>query len=309
MDLLQRAWLKKAVYDEMGLAPISALLPALVPGGTQVGRLTGYGAGTLNLRRGIPVHHGPGDAGAATLGAGSGEVGQAYAYLGTSGWVAFSSPEPGSPDQGVFTLAHVRADQYIPIAPLLTAGGNLDWIRGLFGLEDYGAAIAAALDRPVSGLLYLPYLNGERTPFTDPLARGAFIGLDQSSDRADMTRAVLEGVVYAYRHALDALLPARPASLILTGGGTRSVGWCQMFADVLGIPIGIAADAENVGVRGALLSAQVQSGYQPDFAPAGYFPVAAILQPNPETRERYNQKYAQYRAAYPALKPIFGAQK
>ncbi len=309
MDLLQRAWLKRAVYDEMGLAPISPLLPALVAGGSQIGKLTGYGAGTLNLRRGIPVFHAPGDAGAATLGAGSGEIGQAYGYLGTSGWVAFSSRDPGSPDQGVFTLAHVRSDQYIPIAPILTAGGNLDWVRELFGVEDYAAPIAEALARPIENLIYLPYLNGERTPFTDPLARGALIGLSRGSERADVYRAVLEGVVYAYRHALDALLPSRPASLILTGGGTRSVGWCQLFADILGIPIGIAADAENVGVRGALLSAQVMAGYQRDFSPDGYFPVATILQPNPDVRERYNEKYALYRAAYPALKPIFGAQK
>lgn len=309
MDLPQRAWLKKAVYDEMGLAPISSMLPALVAGGTQIGRLTGYGAGTLNLRRGIPVYHAPGDAGAATLGAGSGEIGQAYGYLGTSGWVAFSSPDPGSPDQGVFTLAHVRSDQYIPIAPLLTAGGNLDWVRDLFGVDDYDEPIAEALARPISNLLYLPYLNGERTPFTDPSARGAFIGLGPASDRADLYRAVLEGVVYAYRHALDALLPTPPASLTLTGGGTRSVGWCQLFADILGIPIGIAADAENVGVRGALLSAQVVAGVQPNYAPADFFPLAATLEPDADLRARYDAKYTLFRAAYPALKPLFKAQQ
>lgn len=308
MDLLQRSWLKKAVYDEMGLAPITGLLPALVAGGTQIGRLTGYGAGTLNLRRGIPIFHAPGDAGAATLGAGSGEIGQAYGYLGTSGWVAFSSPDPGSPEQGVFTLAHVRSDQYIPIAPLLTAGGNLDWARELFSLDDYAAPISTALARPITNLLYLPYLNGERAPFTDPLARGAFIGLERSSEHADLFRAVLEGVVYAYRHALDTLLPTPPAALTLTGGGTRSLGWCQLFADILGIPIGIAADAENVGVRGALLSALVTAGVYPDYAPPGYFPLAATLQPNPATGAHYDEKYTLFRAAYPALKPIFRAQ-
>ena len=209
----------------------------------------------------MPVYHAPGDSGAVTLGAGSGEIGHAYGYLGTSGWIAFTASEPHSPDLGIFTLAHPRADQYIPIAPVLTAGGNLQWIRDLFGVDDYTNIITQALARPISNLIYLPYLNGERTPFSDPLARGAVIGLSSSTERADVYRAVLEGVVYAYRQVLDMLLPEQLEALTLTGGGTRSQGWCQMFADMLGIPIQIAADAENVGVRGALLSAQVNEWY------------------------------------------------
>jgi xylulokinase len=307
MNLRQRRWLDPADFEVMDIGAISPLQPGLVVGGAQVGTLTESAAHTFGLRSGLPVYHAPGDSGAVTLGAGSGEIGHAYGYLGTSGWIAFTSAQPHSPDLGIFTLAHTRPDQYIPIAPVLTAGGNLQWVRDLFGVDDYANLLAEALARPISNLIYLPYLNGERTPFSDPLARGAVIGLSTSTTRADIYRAVLEGVVFAYRQVLDILLPEGIESLTLTGGGTRSTGWCQMFAYVLGIPIQIAADAENVGVRGALLSAQVISGQRPNFAPEGFFPIQATLQPNLAQHERYAQKYPLFRAAYPALKPIFGA--
>ena len=167
--------------------------------------------------------------------------------------------------------------------------------------------IGAALERPIADILYLPYLGGERAPFSDPYARAAFIGMNRNAERADMCRAALEGVAYAYAHALDALLPERPQTFVLTGGGTRFMAWCQLFADVLGQPVSIAEDAENVGVRGALLAARFASGWPKSYAPAGYFPIRAILTPNPDLAPRYAQKYAVFRAAYPALKPIFAA--
>jgi sugar (pentulose or hexulose) kinase len=121
------------------------------------------------------------------------------------------------------------------------------------------------------------------------------------SERADMCRAALEGVAYAYAHALDALLPERPQTFVLTGGGTRSMAWCQLFADVLGQPVSIGEDAENVGVRGALLAARFASGWLKSYAPAGYFPIRTTLTPNPDLAARYVQKYAVFRASYPAL--------
>src|SRR5690606_7293683 len=166
----------------------------------------------------------------------SGESGWVYAYLGTSGWIAFTSAYRAMPDHGAFTLAHPQPTAYIQIAPLLTAGGNLEWARGVFGGGDYDTIIEQAGARPPSNLSYLPYLNGERSPFRDPLARGSFIGVDPRTSYNDFYRAVLEGVIYAYRHALDALLTSPPSALVLTGGGTRSEAWCQLFADILNLP-------------------------------------------------------------------------
>ncbi|MBN8636001.1 MAG: xylulose kinase, partial [Anaerolineae bacterium] len=116
MDLQARRWLGVDVLDSMGIGACAGKLPPLVAGGGQVGTVTERAAAVTGLSVGIPVYHAPGDAGAATIGAGSGEMGRAYGYLGTSGWVAFTATTPGSPLNGVFTLAHPQPDQYIQIA-------------------------------------------------------------------------------------------------------------------------------------------------------------------------------------------------
>jgi xylulokinase len=305
LDLHRRNWLENDIFATLGIDSLLPLLPSLVAGGAQVGTLTDSAAAALGLRPGTVVHLAPGDAGSATLGAGAGESGQVYGYLGTSGWIAFTADGIAA-NPGVITIAHPRPDRTIQVAPLLTAGGNLDWISGLFDAHDYETLISAALDRPPTALLYLPYLNGERSPFQDSLARGAFIGISAAATQADMARAVLEGVVYAYRHALEALLNNTPARLLLTGGGTRSAGWCQLFADVLGIPVAVAADAGNVGVRGALLAARFARGEVGTFAAENNVQIASVYEPG-GTQTVYNHKYGRFREAYPALKPIFAA--
>lgn len=306
MDLDARAWLDEAAFAAVGLAEARAKLPRLLAGGAQVGTVSEAAAARTGLRAGTPVYLGPGDAGAATLGAGCGEPGAAYLYLGTSGWVALTVETRPAAETGVFTLAHPQPGRCIAVAPLLTAGGNLDWIRDVVSAPDYPPMIGAALSVDPTMLLYLPYLNGERSPFSDPLARGAFIGLNAGHSRADLVRAVLEGVAFAYRHVLDTLLPAHPAALTLTGGGAKSAGWSQMLADVLGVAVDVAADAQNVGVRGAVLAAQVARGERPDYALA--VKRAGRFEPDPARNAFYARKYALFREAYPALKGLFTRQ-
>jgi xylulokinase len=297
MALDTRQWLDAALLE--GAAN---RLPRLVAGGTQIDMVQAAGAAAFGLPVGTPVYLGPGDAGAATLGAGGGTPGRPYGYVGTSGWVAFTSAER-APAAGVFNLAHPGAGQVICVAPLLTAGGNLDWARGVLGAESHTALIEAAVAAPPTTLLYLPYLNGERSPFSDPFARGAFIGLNSGHTQADLTRAVLEGVAYAYRHALDSLVKAPITRLILTGGGTRSVSWMQLLADIIGVEIAIADDAGNVGLRGALLAAQVARGERASYG-LDSVPVSAVLQPGDSAL--YRRKYGWFLEAYPALKGLFG---
>ncbi len=306
MNLTSRTPLEKTILAQIGLGEYIRLLPALSNGGAQIGKLTASAAHDLSLSAGVTVHHGPGDAGATTLGAGSGTAGSVYGYIGTSGWIAFTSNQPAAANQGVITLAHPQPKTYIQVAPLLTAGGNLEWVRDLFGTKDYTSVIEAALQRPSSNLLYLPYLNGERVPFSDPFARGTFIGLTGRNTEADLYRAVLEGVIYAYRHALDALTTRVSAqTIILAGGGTRSEAWCQLFADILNLPVAIAADAQNVGARGAVLAAQVAAGERTTYNPPDYFPVKITLQPDNQHRAHYDKQYAIFKDSYLALKPIF----
>jgi xylulokinase len=303
MDIHTRAPLDRSIFDELGIGDAFPLLPPMSAGGARAGALTESAANILGLTPGMPVHHGPGDAGATTIGAGSGEPGRVYAYLGTSGWIAFTSPERAAWEHGAFTLAHPKADRYIQIAPLLTAGGNLEWVRDLFGADDYEHLVEQAARRPPANVLYLPYLNGERCPFRDPLARGAFVGMDGRTTKEDLYRAVLEGVVFAYRHALDSLLSA--SAITLTGGGARSHWWCQLFADILNLSVAVAADAENVGVRGAALAARVASGELDTYSPPGYFPSKVTLQPDERQRQHFDDQYALFRDLYPALRPTF----
>lgn len=305
MDIRNRALLKPEALDQVGIGECARLLPTLLMGGTQLGTLTAAAADRLGLKAGIPVHLGPGDAGANTIGAGSGEPGKVSGYLGTSGWIGFTAGVSAAPDSGALTLTHPNSSYFIQIAPLLTAGGNLEWVRDLFQSGDYDGIIDRAMSRPPAELLYLPYLNGERSPFRDPLARGAFIGLTPRANADDLYRAVLEGVVFAYRHALSALAGANVQSLTLNGGGTRSRAWCQLFADITGVTVSVAADAENGGLRGAVVAARVAAGELDSYAPDHYFPIAQTLQPQANLRPLYDRQYRLFLDAYPALRSVF----
>jgi xylulokinase len=166
--------------------------------------------------------------------------------------------------------------------------------------------IETALTVDPTSLIYLPYLSGERSPFSDPFARGAFIGLNQGHTPDDLARAVLEGVIYAYRHALDALIDSPMESLTLTGGGTRSRRWAQAFADANKLHVQLTADASNVGVRGAVIAALVASGQLSRCAPPGFFQTADTFEPRESESARHDRLYALFREAYPALRSIFG---
>ncbi len=306
LDLATRQWLSAELFDALGLDKVAHLLPPVKSGGIPTGTLTQEAAQQLGLTAGIPVYHGPGDAGAATLGVGSGEPGKPYGYIGTSGWVGYTAQQRGKYETGVFTLAHPKQDYFMCVAPILTAGGNLDWAKNLLHYASHDEMIEAALQCELSQLLYLPYLNGERSPFSDPFARGTFIGLNARHTSADLARAVLEGVALSYRHAIDALLGTSIDSLTLTGGGTRNRVWCQLFADVTQIFIKVAEDAENVGVRGAVLAAQTSMGLQTNFAPVDAFPIFVSLSPDAQRKAHYDRQYALFKEAYLALKNIFG---
>lgn len=303
-NLHTRTLLDNSILKPIELGPIASIFPQVVDGGTQVGTISAHVATSLDLPANTPVYLAPGDAGSATIGAGSGEIGNAYAYVGTSGWVGFSADQAGNPDEGVITLTHPKADHFIQVAPMMTSAGNLDWVRDLFDADDHENVIKMGLDGKLTHLIYLPYLNGERAPFSDPFARGTFIGLTQQSTKADVYRAVLEGVIFAYKHTLSALSPQPPAHLTIIGGGAQSVTWCQLFADILGIPVHIRADAENAGLLGALRSVEVKLGLAKDYD-LGANENTQILPPMTNHADVYAAKYDLFLKSYRALKPIF----
>lgn len=303
-NLHQRTLIGADILDALGLEAVSSLFPTVVDGGEQVGEVTAEVVQSLGLPENLPVYLATGDAGSATIGAGCGEMGSAYAYVGTSGWVAFSSDQAGNPDEGVITLTHPKAGTFIQVAPMMTSAGNLDWVRELFDADGFDELISTALDSEPTNLIYLPYLNGERAPFSDPFARGTFIGLTQQTRKAEVYRAVLEGVIFAYKHTLSALLPQAPEQLTIIGGGARSVVWCHLFADILQVPVHLSGDAENSGLFGALRAVEVKLGLAEDYRLTSTSETR-ILTPSTEQVDFYDAKYDLFLKAYQALKPIF----
>ncbi len=303
-DLRAHRLLDAALLRRLELDWLSALLPKVVRGGEQIGNLTTGAAQALGLPAGTPVYLAPGDAGSATIGAGCGEPGPAYAYVGTSGWVGFTAREIGAASAGALTLAHPKHDYFVQVVPMMTSAGNLDWLQGIFSSHSHDDIIAAALARAPSDLIFLPYLQGERAPFNDPLARGAFIGIAGRTEKADLWRALLEGIIFAYRHTLSALASPLPGKLTLIGGGARNAGLNQLFADIIGLPVHLPPAAENAGLHGALRAVEARLGLTSDYAipPA---PDTQILQPSPRYQHHFRRKYQVFLDAYQALKPLF----
>lgn len=309
LDLAAAGWVEDWL-ERLGLD--AALLPRLLPASAVCGCLSAAAGAALGLPAGLPVVHGAGDLGATTVGVGAGAPGRAYLYLGTSGWVAASlAHATPNPEGGLFTLRHPDPTAYIQVAPMLTAGGNLAWARAqVAGGLDYAGLDAAAASAPPGsrGVLYLPYLAGERSPFTDPHARAGFLGLSAAATTGDLVRAVMEGTAFAYRSLAETVGVEPGSALYLAGGGGRSALWPQIIADVLGGPVHVAAQPEDAGARGAAVIAGVGLGWWPDFTPAGaFFPSAAVYAPDPARAERYGALYAVFRGLYPALAASFAA--
>jgi xylulokinase len=256
-----------------------------------------------------PEIAGAGDQAAAALGVGIVEPGALSVVLGTSGVVFAALPSfAADPLARAHVFCHAVPDTWHAMGVMLSAAGSFRWFRDLVGaaygvLDDEAAAHPPGAD----GLLFAPYLAGERTPHADPNARGAFVGLSLGHDRGALARAVLEGVAYGLRDSLELLrdlgVDARVARV--SGGGARSELWLRIVASVLGLPLELTA-AEEGSAYGAALLAGVRAGVwaDPREAAAGCVRVRATVEPDPEWQRVYEQEYVRFRSLYPALKPL-----
>jgi xylulokinase len=217
------------------------------------------------------------------------------------------------PDGRVHAFCHAVPGRWHLMGVMLSAAGSLRWYRDTFapGVE-FADLVAEADDVPAGsdGLLFLPYLTGERTPHPDPDARGAFVGATVRHERRHFTRAVLEGVAYGLRDGLDLMLAAgvaSPGQIRASGGGVRSALWRQILADVLDTEIALVTTAEGAAFGAALLAA-VGTGWYPSVAEATrrLVTVRPEAQPGPD-RDRHAEAHALYRLLYPALAPTFHA--
>lgn len=319
LDLRGNRWATE-VLAELGLR--HDWLPRLAPAAEEVGRVGAEAAEATGLPAGLPVLHGTGDVATTTIGSGAGEPGQLSIYLGTTGWLAMTSDgTPVDPETGIFNLRHTDPGRLIMVGPMLTAAGNLAWLREQFGgleapgQDDNGAysriaELAEGAAPGCRGLLYLPYLAGERSPFREPNARGVLFGMDRSTTRAEVYRAVLEGVAYAMRSIRDTMLAGERRAgqaANLVGGGARTGLWAQIFADVLGCEVRVLADPQDVGARGAAMIAGRALGWLESYRPPeGYLPEAAVLRPRPAEAAAYDSHYARFSTLVAALRHTFG---
>ncbi|HEV8569735.1 MAG TPA: FGGY family carbohydrate kinase [Actinoplanes sp.] len=265
--------------DEANLPPI------LARSGDRAGSLTEAGARLLGLRPGLPVAAGAADTAAAALGSGLVEPGTMQLTIGTGAQLirpVATLPDP-LPERPVTHLYRAATDTgWYAMGAVLNGGLTLDWVRRILGASWPELYAAAAVPPRTDDPLFLPHLHGERTPYLDPGMRGAWTRLDPRHDRRDLLRAALEGVAFAVREALDALLQPGEAidHLRLAGGGTKDPAWRQMLADILGrplAPVEVAAasglGAANLGARAAGLPTR-RTRPRDDLAAATVLPAA-----------------------------------
>jgi len=262
------------------------------------------------LPPGTPVIVGTMDAWASRYGSGVVEVGQGMEVAGTSEILGLLSDAAGEP-AGVVTFPPLDG-RWFHAGPTQAGGDALRWWASQGGVDvDHLLTEAARAPLGSGGLVFLPHLMGERAPLWDASARGAFVGLSTDHGRADVDRAVLEGVSYSARHLLEALEVAarRPCDVVrASGGGAASNWWCQMKADVLGRPLE-RVEVRASGVLGAAILAGVGAGLLDDLdADAARMAVVETrFEPDILAHDRYSELYACYRSLQPALAPAWNA--
>jgi xylulokinase len=309
-DLKQRNF-SKEVLDCLGIP--AEWMPEAYEGPEITGMVNAAGAEKTGLKAGTPVMAGGGDQAAGAVGAGAVRPGIVALTLGTSGVVFASVDGPYvEPEGRLHAFCHSVPGMWHFMGVMLSAAGSLQWYRDTLapGVSfDELLAPAADVEPGAEGLLFLPYLTGERTPHPDPLARGAFVGLTLRHSQAHMTRAVLEGVAFGLRDSLELIRQAGLGSidqLRIAGGGARSPLWRQIIADIMNVPLATVNTTEG-GAFGAALLAGVGAGWWPtvDAACQATIRVTMGETPNPQNAARYDALYQQYQQLYPALKSIF----
>lgn len=285
-------------------------LPHLETEISVTGTVTAQAAMATGLAQGLPVIHGSGDAASSTVGVGAADENVFSCYLGTSGWVAATLPTPIDPAKGVFNLCHPDGKQTITIGAMRTTGGNISWILEAFAITDdkYARMQEIAEKAPVGsgGVFFLPYLQGERMPFNDPYARGAFIGLNRDTAQAHMLRCVIEGIAYGLATIYEVLKESSAGQsirVVASGGGAENRLLTQTLSDILGVPVLKIRDASNAGVRGNLVLAGKALGWFDSFS------LQQVFMQTEQTFYPDQEAHAYHMKAFPLFKNLYLALK
>ncbi|MGR9505812.1 xylulokinase [Rhizobium leguminosarum] len=283
-------------------------MPALVEGTEQAGKLRSELAAQWGISGDVVVAGGAGDNAASACGMGTVSDGAAFVSLGTSGvlFAANGSYLP-KPESAVHAFCHALPNTWHQMGVILSATDALNWHSGVTGRSaaDLTSEVGETLKAP-TGVTFLPYLSGERTPHNDAVIRGAFIGLEHESSRIVLTQAVLEGVAFAIRDNLEALRSAGTSISRVTaiGGGSRSRYWLASIATALGVPVDLPADGDFGAAFGAARLGLIAATGADPIAVCTPPVTAGTIEPVSALSGAYEDAYKRYRALYPAIKSL-----
>jgi xylulokinase len=311
------------VLRTFGLDP--ALLPPVADSSAPLGRLSAEAATFTGLPANTPVLRGAADNAAGAVGLGVVRAGRAMASVGTSGVVLLHTDDYRvEPEMRLHSFCHAVPGRYYLMGVMLSAGGALRWYRDVLcdgermaaelqGVDPYVviADSASTARLGAGGVVFLPYLMGERTPHNDALARGALVGVTARTTKAEISRAVMEGITFGLADSLDLMrqeASAEVGEIRLTGGGAKSPFWRKLMADVFDTPVTLTTSTEGPAFGAAILAgagAGVFSSVE-EGADALVHPTQRIA-PDPASAARYREVHAVYRGLYQDLRERFRA--
>jgi sugar (pentulose or hexulose) kinase len=286
-------------------------IPEPLPYGSRLGTLRAVAAAALGLRAGTPVIAGVNDGTASMLGAGLRAPGDAVDTGGTSGGIGiYTDRRVDLP--GVFVAPAPLPGLWVVGGAMAALGASVDWLRdavlaGAWTTDELFTA-AGGVGPGADGLVFLPYLSGERAPVFDDAARGVLFGLTLAHGHAHLARAVLEGAAFAMRHVAEPLAAAGAPirELHLAGRSAPGDVWARIKADVLGVPVAIPIVGETAVLGAAILAAAGVGAVEGLEAGIGAMTaVARRVAPDPVAHARYDEAFELYRSLYPALRPVF----
>lgn len=317
-DIRRKCW-SKEIFHSLQI-PLS-IVPEVHPSADIAGGMTAEGAAACGLLAGTPVVIGGGDGSCACVGAGVAAEGSTYCVLGSSSWISAASREPVFDEaMRTFNWVHLDPNLYTPCGTMQAAGLSYSWYRDILcGEEKHlaaeaGESVYALLDREArqagvgaGGVLFLPYLLGERSPRWDHTARGAFVGLGAATTKGALSRAVLEGVGFNLKVILDILsAKIEIRALTMIGGGAKGRLWLEILAGIWQKPLEVPAYLEEATSLGAAVCGGVGIGLFQGYQAAEQFnPVVDVIQPNPAFAERYGRLYDLFNETYDALAPVY----
>jgi xylulokinase len=318
-DINQKKW-SSTILE--GLELPAEILPEPRPSTEIAGEIHSKMASEVGLPPRVPIAMGGGDGPCAAVGAGVISEGDAYNYIGSSSWIALANPKPVyDPARRTVNFYHLHPEMVTPTGTMQSAGASYQWLRNNLCEKEMIEAVrlkvspyelmnreAEKSPAGAKGLLFLPYLMGERSPHWNSAARGVFLGLTLSHNRADMIRSVLEGVSFNLRIILDAFIAQgiKIPSIRVIGGGARGALWRQILADILQRPVERLAFLEEATSLGAAIAGGIAFRIFKDFQVAKKITkVAEIHHPREEVREIYDRIYKIFQEAYESLVPIY----